>query len=53
MVLGVFKINLKQRDHYVFMGQSMEILNVFNALTLLKNENLFHKTRVAFSSWKN
>ena len=31
---GTFKIALRLRDRHVFMSQFLEILNVFNALTL-------------------
>ena len=32
--LGIFKIPLLLRNRYIFLWQSLEILNVFNALTL-------------------
>ena len=41
-VLGIFEIGLCLRDRHVFMGQSIEILNVFNTLTL---EQIFLKTK--------
>ena len=52
MVLGIFKIALHLRDRYVFMWQSVEILNVFNTY-FLEKENFFQKTRVPFFSWKH
>ena len=36
MVLGIFKIALRMRDRYVFMWQSVKVLNVFNTLTLIQ-----------------
>ena len=33
-MLGIFEITLRLRDMYVFMWQSLEVLNVFNTLTL-------------------
>ena len=33
-LLGIFKIALRLRDRHVFMRQSLEILTVFNTLTL-------------------
>ena len=55
-VLGIFKIALRLWDQHISVWQSLEILNVFNVLTLKevfwKNENLFWKTGVPFLSWK-
>ena len=34
MVLGIVKIGLRLRDWHAFMWQSLDILNVFNTLTL-------------------
>ena len=39
---GIFKIALHLRDRHIFMWQSLEILNVFNTLTL---KQIFWKTR--------
>ena len=47
MVQGILKIALRLGDQQVFMWQSVEILNVFNALTL---KQIFQKTEVAFSN---
>ena len=44
MAFGIFKINLS-RDWHVFMWQSLEILDVFNILTLKK---FFWKTKTFF-----
>ena len=48
----VFKIALRLRDWHVFIWQSLEILNVFNTLSLkqnfLKKESLFQKIGVPF-----
>ena len=44
-VLGIFKIALRLRDRHVFMWQSVEILNVFNTLTL---KQIFWKTKTFF-----
>ena len=44
MVFGIFKINLS-RDWRVFMWESLEILDVFNILTLKK---IFWKTKAFF-----
>ena len=49
-VLGIFKIALSFRDWYVFMWQSVEILNVFNALTLIQ---IFWKTETFFKKLEN
>ena len=50
-ILETFKIALRLRDRHVFERQSVNILNVFNTLTL-KNffwkTNLFQKTGVPF-----
>ena len=43
MVLGIFKIALHLRDPYVFMWQSVEILNVFNTL-----KRIFWKKKTFF-----
>ena len=52
MVLGIFKIALRLRDRHLFMWQSVEILNVFNTLTLRqifwKTKTFFQKNRVPF-----
>ena len=45
MVLEIFKIALRLQDRYVFMTQSVEILNVFNTLTL---KQIFWKTKSFF-----
>ena len=47
MVQGILKIALRLGDQQVFMWQSVEILNVFNALT---SKQIFQKTEVAFSN---
>ena len=51
-VLGIFKIALRLRDRHVLMWQSLEILNVFNTLTLKqifwKTKSLFKKLEYAF-----
>ena len=53
---GIFKIALCFRDWHVFMWQSVEILNVFNAVNFetnfLKKEKLFEKTGITFFIWK-
>ena len=41
-MLGIFKIALRLRGWHVFMSQSVEILNVFNTLTL---KQIFWKTK--------
>ena len=41
-VLGIFKIALRLRGRHVFMWQSLEILNVFNALNW---KQIFWKTK--------
>ena len=48
MVLGIFKIVLRLRDGHAFMGQSPEIFNVFNTLTLKQSENHFKKLEYRF-----
>ena len=52
---GTFKIALRLRDRHVFMSQFLEILNVFNALTLKqifwKMQVFFKKTGVTPFSW--
>ena len=49
MVLGIFKIALHLRDPHAFIRQSLEILNVFNTLTLTpKTKTFFKKTGVPF-----
>ena len=45
MVLGIFKVALCLRDRHVFMWQSVQILNVFNTLTL---KQTFWKTKTFF-----
>ena len=40
--LSIFRIAVRLRDGHVFMWQSPEILNVFNALTL---KQIFSKTK--------
>ena len=50
MVVGIFKIALGLRDRYVFMSQSLEILNVFNTLTL---KQIFWKTKTFFKKLKH
>ena len=47
MVLGIFKIALCLGDRHVFIWQSVEILNVFNTLTLKK---IFWKTKAFFKN---
>ena len=51
MVLGIFKIALCLSVWHVFMWQLLEILNVFNTLTLkqifLKTKNFFKKLEEA------
>ena len=42
-VLGIFKIALRLRDQHVFIWQLVEILNVFNALTL---KQIFCKMKI-------
>ena len=44
-VLGIFKIALRLRDQYVFMWQSVKILNDFDTLTL---KQIFWKTKTFF-----
>ena len=44
-VLEIFKIALRLQYRYVFMRQSVEILNVFNTLTL---KQIFWKTKTFF-----
>ena len=59
-VLGIFKILLRLRDRQVSMRQSLEILNVFNNLTLnqifrntqtlgIKIDNAIFPYKTAFS----
>ena len=43
--LGIFKIALQLRDRHVFVWQSVEILNVFNTLTL---KQIFWTTKTFF-----
>ena len=45
MVLGIFKIAPSFREQHVFMWHSVEILNVFNTLTL---KQIFWKTKTLF-----
>ena len=45
MVQGILKIACRLRDRHVFMCQSVEILNVFNTLTL---KRIFWKTKTFF-----
>ena len=45
MLLGIFKIALRLIDQLVFMRQQVEILNVFNTLTL---KQTFWKTKSFF-----
>ena len=45
MVLEIFKIALRLWDRNVFMWQSLEVLNVFNTLTL---KQIFRKTQTLF-----
>ena len=56
MVLGILKTALRLRDWHVFLWQSLEILNVFNTLTLkqifCKTKTFFLKTGVLFFSYK-
>ena len=49
MVLWIFKIVLRLKDRHVFMSQSLEILNVFNTLTL---KPIFSKTKIFFKKLK-
>ena len=52
MVLGIFKIVLRLRDQYILIWKSLEILNIYYALTLrrifLENENFSWKIGVPF-----
>ena len=50
MVLGIFKIALRLRNRHIFMWQSVEILNVFNILTL---KQIFWKTKTYFKKLEN
>ena len=45
MLLGILKIAFRLRDRHVFMGQSVEILNDINTLTL---EQIFWRTKAFF-----
>ena len=45
MILGIFEIALRLRDHHIFMLQSVEALNVFNTSTL---KQIFWKTKAFF-----
>ena len=45
MVLRIFKTAIPLRDWHVFMQQPVEILNVFNILTL---KQIFWKTKTFF-----
>ena len=47
-MLVIFKIILRLRDRHVFMWQSVEILNVFNTLTL---KQIFWKTKTFLKKW--
>ena len=49
-VQGIFKIALRLRDPYVFIGQLVEIKNGFNTLTL---EQIFWKTKTFFKKLEN
>ena len=55
-ILQIFKMALCLGVRHIFIWQSLQILNIFNALNLkqsfLKNENLFWKTLVPFFSEK-
>ena len=42
MLIGIFKIALRFRNRYVFIWQSVEILNLFSTLTL---KQIFWKTK--------
>ena len=44
-MLGIFKIALRLRDRYVFMRQSVKVLNAFNTFTLIQ---IFWKTKTFF-----
>ena len=48
MKLGIFKITFRLRDRRVFIWQSMEILNVFNTLTL---KQIFWKWKPFWKNW--
>ena len=50
MVLGIFKIALRLRDRHDFMWQLVEILNVFNTLTL---KQIFWKRKPFFKELKH
>ena len=45
--LDIFKIAIRLRDRHVFIWQSMEILRVFNTLTL---KQIFWKTKTFFKN---
>ena len=45
MVLGIFKIALRLKDRHVFIRQPVEILNVFNTLTL---NQISYETKTLF-----
>ena len=45
MVVGIFKIAFRLRDRHDCMGQSLEILNDLNTLTL---KQIFRKTKTFF-----
>ena len=47
-LLGIFKILLRFRDRHIFREQLLEILNMFNTLTL---EQIFRKTKTFPKSW--
>ena len=50
MGLWIFKIVLRLRDRYVFMQNSLEILNVFNTSNL---KQIFWKTQILFKKLEN
>ena len=47
MVLGIFKIAFRLRDWYVFIWQSVNVLNVFDTLNLIQ---IFWKTKALFKN---
>ena len=47
-LLGIFKILFRFRDRHIFREQLLEILNMFNTLTL---EQIFRKTKTFPKSW--
>ena len=48
----ILKTALQLRDRHIFTWLSLEVFNIFNGLTFLKNEKCFGKTGLPLFSWK-